>query len=458
MAESAFPTSSPDPAPARHGEAQRPLARAVTVGDELLAGDIRDTNLAFLGQRCRALGLPLQGSETARDRGPEITAAVRRAAGSADVCLVCGGLGPTTDDLTTAAVADAAGVGLRRDAEAEARLEAKFRAFGREMPEANRKQADFPEGAEILPNPIGTAEGFAVDVRVGAGSCRVFVMPGVPREMEKMMREQIEPRLAQGLAQRALLRPVARRIYRILGHGESAVAQRIEPVLARARERSPRLAAMYVHYRASMPEVTVILEGLPAPAGDAASEAELATLDPEMIDALSPGIYGIGEADLATRVVASAVAGGVWIGAAESCTGGALGAAITSVAGASACLRGVVVAYDDAIKARVLGVPSDLLAAHGAVSEPVARAMATGGSRVLGSDLCVAITGIAGPGGGSPEKPVGTVHVAVADGPEIVHKVLSLRGDRGTVQRSATRWALKLLWDRLVARGVASIA
>ena len=461
MAEPAFLSSSSGPGQAGTGDGGRgPVARVVTVGDELLAGDIRDTNLAFLGQRCRALGLVLEGSETARDRGPEITAAVRRAAAAADVCLVCGGLGPTTDDLTTAAVADAAGVPLRRDPQAEARLEAKFRAFGRPLsktgPEANRKQADFPEGAEILANPIGTAEGFAVDVRVGEGAppCRVFVMPGVPREMEKMMREQIEPRLAQRLA----LRPIARRIYRILGHGESAVAQRIEPVLERARARSPGLAAMYVHYRASMPEVTVILEGLPAEGGAAASDDELATLDHEMIEALSPGLYGIGEADLAARVVSAATAAGVWIGAAESCTGGGLGAAITAVAGASACLRGVVVAYDDTIKKGVLGVPADLLAAHGAVSEPVARAMATGGSRVLGSDLCVAITGIAGPGGGSPEKPVGTVHIAVADAGEIVHKALSLRGDRGTVQRAATRWALKLLWDRLAARGVASIA
>jgi nicotinamide-nucleotide amidase len=444
------PASFPE-SPGAHGPAARgAVARVLTVGDELLAGDIRDTNLSFLAQRCRALGVELRGSETARDRVPEIADALRRAAASADVCLVCGGLGPTTDDLTTAAVAQAAGVALRRDAEAEARLEAKFRAFGRPMPDANRKQADFPEGAEILANPIGTAEGFAADI----GSCRVFVMPGVPREMEKMMREQIEPRLAE----RHALRPIARRIYRVLGHGESAVADRVEPIVDRARARSSGLAAVYVHYRASMPEVTVILEGLPAPDGRAASEAELATIDAEMIEALSPGIYGIGEAELAERVVAAATAGGLWIGAAESCTGGGLGAAITAVAGASACLRGVVVAYDDAIKSGVLGVPADLLAAHGAVSDPVARAMATGGSRVLGSDLCVAITGIAGPGGGTPEKPVGTVHVAVADGAEIVHKALSLRGDRGTVQRSATRWALKLLWDRLVARGVASIA
>lgn len=443
MPEPAFP-------PTGAAEAIRPVAHVVTVGDELLAGDISDANLAFLGRRCRALGLPLVGAQTARDRTSEIAAVIARAAADAHVCLVCGGLGPTTDDLTTAGIAQAAGVGLRRDPPAVARLEAKFRAFGRPMPEANLKQADFPEGAEILPNPIGSAEGFCV--QVGPRGCRVFVMPGVPREMQQMMREQVEPRLRALLT----LEPVARRIYRVLGHGESAVAARIEGVLERARVRSPRLAAMYVHYRASMPEVSVILEGLPGPHG-AASEAELATLDADMVEALAPALYGIGSAQLPERVVAAATAAGLWIGVAESCTGGAVAAAITGVSGASSCLRGGVVAYDNSIKAALLGVPEAMLAEHGAVSEPVARAMASGGRSALGSDLCVAITGIAGPGGGTPEKPVGTVHIAVADGAEIVHKQLLLRGDRGTVQRGATRWAHKLLWDRLVARGAATV-
>jgi nicotinamide-nucleotide amidase len=441
MPEPAFPVDA-SASPSSVG------AYVLTVGDELLAGDITDTNLVHFARRCRALGIELRHASTVRDRIDEIAAAVTSAAAGAQVCLISGGLGPTSDDLTAEAVALAAGVPLQRDDAAIARLEAKYRAFGRVMPEANRKQADFPRGADILDNPIGTAEGFCARV----GECRVFVMPGVPREMKKMFAEQVEPRLQAAFT----LQPVVRRTYRILGHGESTVAERIEPILAAARARSPRLAAVYVHYRASMPEVTVILEGLRGPAGGASME-ELATLDAPIVEALQPGIYGIGQAELAARVVAALRDANLWLGAAESCTGGGLGAAITAVPGASACLRGVVVAYDNSIKEGLLGVPSQMLAEHGAVSEPVARALASGARTRLGSDLAVAITGIAGPSGGTPEKPVGTVHIAVSDESEISHLRLQLRGDRGSVQRAATRWALKLVWDRLVARGVASI-
>ncbi|MEM6996526.1 MAG: CinA family nicotinamide mononucleotide deamidase-related protein [Myxococcota bacterium] len=424
----------------------------VTVGDELLAGDITDTNAVFLAQRSRALGATVVRSVSVRDRIDEIAAVLQEAdASGAAACLVSGGLGPTTDDLTAAAVAEAAGVAVQRDDEALSRLRAKFKAFGREMPPANEKQADFPAGAEILANPIGSAEGFAASV----GRCRVFCMPGVPREMRKMTEEQVVPRLRE----LGRFREIPRRVYRVLGHGESAVAQRIEGVLAAARKRSQALANMFVHYRASMPQVTVILEGVAgASGGIGATEAELAALDGAMIDALSPGIYGIGDADLAGRVVAAAREAGVSIAAAESCTGGGLGALITAIPGASACFSGAVVAYGNAVKVAQLGVPQAVLDEHGAVSEPVARAMAEGGRRALGADLCVAITGIAGPDGGTPEKPVGTVHVAVCRDTETTHKQLKLRGDRGTVQRAAAQWALKLVWDRLAAAGLATVA
>ncbi len=423
----------------------------VTVGDELLAGDITDTNSTYLAQRCRSIGATVVRMVSVRDRIPEIAAVLREAVNAgAAACLVSGGLGPTTDDLTAEAIAAAAGVGVRRDPEALDRLEAKFRAFGRDMPPANEKQADFPEGAEILANPIGSAEGSMTRI----GACRVFSMPGVPRELRMMTTEQVLPRLrdAWGLGE------VPRRIYRVLGHGESAVAQRIEPVLQGARVRSPGLAAMFVHYRASMPQVTILFEGVAGPAGLGASPDELASLDGAMIEALQPGIYGIGNADLATRVVAAARAAELSLAVAESCTGGGIGALLTTVPGASAVFVGGVVAYDNRIKVQLLGVPESTLAEHGAVSEPVARAMSEGGRVAAGADLCVAVTGIAGPDGGTPEKPVGTVDVAVSDGSQTSYKRLKLRGDRGTVQRAAAQWALKLVWDRLVARGVATVA
>lgn len=430
-----------------------PVVHIVTVGDELLAGDIVDSNKARMAACARSLGLDVRRALTVRDRLHEIAGVLRKAAAQADVCLVSGGLGPTTDDLTAAAVADAARKQIRRDPGAQRRLEEKFAAFGRPMSDNNLKQADFPEGADILANPVGTAEGLCCELP-GARKCQVFAMPGVPRELEKMLDEQVVPRLHK----RFDLHAVPRRIYRVLGHGESSVATRIAPVVEAARERSPGLAAMIVHYRASMPQVSVILEAGRGRGGVYATAEELASLDKEMIEALSPGIYGIGEIGLVERVIGSCLVSGIRLATAESCTGGGLGAMITSVPGSSAAFRGGIISYDNQIKGQLLGVPSELLVTYGAVSEPVARAMARGARDRLGSDLSVGITGLAGPGGGTPEKPVGTVHIAIVDGFETIHKKLQLRGNRASIQRASCHWALKLLWDRLVVRGSASIS
>jgi nicotinamide-nucleotide amidase len=421
------------------------LAELLTVGDEILAGDIVDANAAFLGKQCRGFGLVVARSHTVRDRVPEIVSALRTAAASADVVLVSGGLGPTTDDRTSEAVATAADVPWVLDAPAFDRLRAKFAAFGRPMPEANEKQARFPEGADILPNPIGTAEGFAVRL----GETLVFCMPGVPRELHKMMREQVMPRVAA----RFDATPVPRRIYRLLGRGESSVAASVEPVLDAARARSPGLASMFVHYRASMPEVQLIVEGTPGPDGVGATADELASLDDALAEALAPALYGIGPEPLAPRLLAALQRANLWLVTAESCTGGGTAARLAAVPGASRAFVGGIVAYDNRIKHTLLRVDEAMLAEHGAVSEPVARAMAAGAREAMGADLCVAITGIAGPTGGTREKPVGTVHIAVCDANGVDHKRLQLRGDRGTVQRAAELWALKLTWDRLTAHG-----
>lgn len=426
-----------------------PSAQILTVGDELLSGDTVNTNLAFLGERCRRLGLEVVRALSVRDRIDEIVAAVREAA-AADLLIVSGGLGPTSDDLTAEAVARACGVGLVRDAASEAAIAALFAARGREMPAINRKQADFPAGAEVLSNPIGTAPGFAV---VQPGGCLVACMPGVPREMKMMMVEQVEPRVRGRFA----LPEIPRRVYRLVGRGESAIAVDVEPIAAAARARSPGLAALYVHYRAATPQVLLILEGLAGAGGVRATEEELRGFDGPLAAALAPAMYGIGEAELEARVLGACRRAGLWLATAESCTGGQITARLTSVAGSSTVVRGGVVAYDNAVKTGVLGVPAEVIAAHGAVSEPVARAMAEGARRVLAADLAVGITGIAGPGGGSPEKPVGTVDVAVADAEGCTYKRLKLFGDRALIQHSAAVWALKLVWDRLVERGLAQV-
>jgi nicotinamide-nucleotide amidase len=214
---------------------------------------------------------------------------------------------------------------------------------------------------------------------------------------------------------------------------------------------------MFVHYRASMPEVQIIVEATPGPDGEQATLDELRSLDEPMAEVLSPALFGYGDAELAPRLLAALRKAGLRISTAESCTGGGVAARLAAVAGASDCLDGAIVAYDNRIKIEHLGVSPEDLAAHGAVSEPVARAMAEGARAALGSDLCVSVTGIAGPSGGTPEKPPGTVHFAVADPEAVTHQSLRLRGDRGTVQRAAELWALKLVWDRLRERGLADL-
>jgi nicotinamide-nucleotide amidase len=437
----------------------RVRAQILTIGDELLAGDVVDKNKAFLGQRCRALGIEVVRAASIRDRESEIVAALRestalgsRDAGISQICLVSGGLGPTTDDLTAAAVARAAGVELVRHAELAARLEAFFASRGRALIETNLKQADLPAGAIVLDNPIGTAAGFALELQASDAttSCWVFSMPGVPREMHKMMREQVEPRLRE----RFELVAIPRRVFRSLGTGESQLQQQVTPVLEAARARSPGLANMFVHYRARYPEVQLILEATPGETdGIAATAEELAALDEPLREVIGRSFVTVGDGEgppeLVEQLVAELIARGLKIATAESCTGGGIGQAITSVSGSSACFVGGVIAYANEVKIGALGVPVEHLQAHGAVSEPVARAMAEGARTRLGADIGVSTTGIAGPGGGTPDKPVGTVDVAVATAAGTSYKRLRLFGERDTIRQAAVVWALKLVWDEL---------
>jgi nicotinamide-nucleotide amidase len=418
------------------------------IGDELLSGDVVDENKAWLGRRCRALGVEVIQASTVRDRELEIVAAMREAAKGVDLCLVSGGLGPTTDDLTAACAALAAGVELVRRPELAERLEAFFAARGRALVEANLKQADLPAGAVVLDNPIGTAAGFGLEL----GRCWLFSMPGVPRELRKMMREQVEPRVRE----RFSLAQIPRRIYRAIGSGESSVQHNVQGVLAQARERSPGLANMFVHYRARYPEVQLILEATPGSEPDqpGASVQELASLDEPLRAAIGPALYTISDGDdedesLAKLLVTRLIERGLTLVSAESCTGGGIGEAMTSVAGSSACFLGGVIAYSNEVKMAQLGVSPEDLRDHGAVSEPVARAMAEGARTRLNAAIGVSTTGIAGPGGGSETKPVGTVDVAVATAIGTTYKRLRLLGTRGMIRHAATLWALKLVLDQL---------
>jgi len=372
-------------------------AEVITIGDELLRGEIVDSNKSFLSDRLLSLDIETRFHGSVRDDPDDMTEAFRRAAARSEIVLVSGGLGPTRDDLTLAVLARAFGRELVLHEPSLRAMQAFFERFGRTMSKTNEKQAWLPEGAEALPNPIGTAPG----ARLREGRATFFCLPGVPRELHRMMDEEVLPRIA---AARPGGRVVRSRLLRTFGMGESNLEELLSDV---ARDGDVVLG-----FRTSFPDNFL----RPLARGDTPAEADakLAHVVATIQERLGPLVYGEGEAPLEAVVGARLREAGKTVAVAESCTGGGLGERITSVPGASAWFLGGVVAYADAAKAALLGVPEALLAEHGAVSEPVVRAMAEGVRARLGADFGVATTGISGPSGGGEAKPVGTVWIAVA--------------------------------------------
>jgi nicotinamide-nucleotide amidase len=375
-------------------------AEILTIGDELLRGEIVDSNKSFLSDRLLSVDAEVRWHTSVGDDPADMREAFRRAAERADVMLVSGGLGPTRDDLTIEVLAETFGRKLVLDEPTLESLRAFFARLGREMAPNNAKQAWFPEGAEILPNPIGTAPG----CMLRAEGAVFFCMPGVPRELAKMMDEQVLPRIdglrGDGLVVRAAL-------LRTFGLGESNLDEELRDVTGEE--------GVSLGFRTSFPDNYV--RPLARAATAAEAEAKLARACDAIHAKLGPLVYGEGEANTMEAVVGRLLReSGQTIAVAESCTGGLLGERITSVPGSSDYFRGGVIAYADDVKTRALGVPEALLAEHGAVSEPVALAMARGVRERLGADFGVSTTGIAGPTGGTPGKPVGLVVVGVAHG------------------------------------------
>ncbi len=382
-------------------------AEILTIGDELLRGEIVDSNKAFLSERLLGLDIETHYQTSVRDDPADMTDAFLRAAGRADVVLVSGGLGPTRDDLTAEVLARSFGRELVLDEAALATIQAFFRSVGREMAPNNAKQALFPQGALVLPNPIGTAPGFRLDVE---GSS-FFCLPGVPREMMRMLDEQVLPRLARQPGAAGPGGPVLRAaLLRTFGIGESNLDAELKDVAASGD--------VTLGFRTSFPENVLRPVARAATAEEA--RAKLAQVCQVIRERLGPLVYGEGEESLPALVVRLLRERGRSLAVAESCTGGLLAQLITDVPGASEGFRGGIVAYANEAKRELLDVPGELLERHGAVSEEVARAMAEGVRRRLGADLGVAATGISGPGGGSAEKPVGLVHLALS-GPEGGH-------------------------------------
>jgi nicotinamide-nucleotide amidase len=376
-------------------------AEVLTIGDELLRGEIVDSNKSFLSDRLLGLDIETHWHVSVRDDPEAMIDAFQRAAGRSDIALVSGGLGPTRDDLTSEVLARSFGRELVLDEAALETIRAFFRGVGREMTENNAKQARFPAGAEVLANPIGTAPGFLLR----EGNAWFFCMPGVPRELVRMMDEQVLPRIARRQSEQGGGTQVVRAaLLRTFGLGESTLDDELKD-LAVSDDLS-------LGFRTSFPDN--YLRPLARAASAEEAEAKLARVCERIRERLGPLIYGEDDQTMADVVGALLRDQRKTIAVAESCTGGLVAQLITEVPGSSEYFLGGVVAYANAAKAAALGVPAELIERHGAVSDPVVRAMAEGVRERFGADFGVATTGISGPGGGTPDKPVGLVHVALA--------------------------------------------
>ncbi|PYQ57899.1 MAG: competence/damage-inducible protein A [Acidobacteria bacterium] len=411
-------------------------AAILAVGSELLGTDRLDTNSLKLTALLDRYGAELRRKAVIGDSEAEIAAELRTLLSRVDLILITGGLGPTADDVTREAVAAALDRGLHLDAEVLASLERRFQSLGWKMPEVNRRQAWVVDGAEVLPNGRGTAPG----MRVESGGRTLFLFPGVPTEMEGLMESALEPWLAERSG--GIARETA--VLKIAGLPESVVEERIAP----AYDEFGREAITIL---ASAGEIRLQAT---AAGPETARRARLQAMVGRLAELAGDAVYTTREEDTLESVIGDLLrAAGATLTAAESCTGGLFSQRITAVAGSSDYFLGAAVTYSNELKTRLVGVPAEMIAEHGAVSEAVARAMAEGVRRTLGSDWGVGITGIAGPGGGSEEKPVGTVHLAVA-GPregEVEHRHVRLPGDRNRVRRFATQIILEMLRRRLIA-------
>ena len=413
----------------------------LTIGDEILLGQIVDTNAAWLGERLAASGIELVRHETVRDTDAAIRAALERAfapgeGGGAGLVVATGGLGPTTDDLTREAVAAHFGVDVRQDPALEDWLRALFAARGREMQPVVLRMAGVPEGFDVLDNPVGTAPGLWGERAGPHGTERVALVPGVPREMAAIWDGSLSARI-DALAGGA----VVSRTLVTAGYGETDLAARhgdLSDVLVSDSRATlgiaylPGLGTVRLRVTARGPDRTV-------------AQARVDRAAERVRERLGDAVFGEGADTLESVVLDGLAARGLTVATAESCTGGSVAARLTSVPGSSRAVVGGVVAYDNRVKTSLLGVPEALLTEHGAVSEAVVRAMAEGVRSRLGADVGVATSGVAGPGGGTPEKPVGTVWIAV-----------SWPGDRGETRTDAV--LARLTQDRAVNIGLSTVA
>jgi nicotinamide-nucleotide amidase len=415
-------------------------AEILTIGDELCRGEIVDTNSSHLAARLWDLSITTRWMTSCNDDEGDIAAALTQAVSRADLVVCSGGLGPTEDDLTVDVVSRVLGVAPVTDEPARARLEAWFAqrmgavALAGISP-IQLRQVRVPAGARVYPNLTGLAPGFEVVFR----GVPVFCLPGFPREIQSILGAAggaMEARFAELREAAGSVERVARRIYRVFGRGESQISESCRGLV-------DSVSGASIHYQVKFPETLVKLVIRDPDAGAAA--ARLAGLDREIRARLAGFLYGDGDETLVEHTVRRLIEAGKTVACAESCTGGMLGELLTRRPGSSRAFLGGAIVYSNAEKIRQLGVREATLASHGAVSEPTVIEMAQGARERFGADLAVAVSGVAGPDGGSPDKPVGTVWLALASAAGTTTKLLGWPGTRDYIRTLASWWALKLL-------------
>ncbi len=413
-----------------------PRVGLLAIGDELLLGQKVDTNSAWLADWLTQRGARITSHLTVGDDQNAITHAIIRLASTADLVVSTGGLGPTPDDLTRQALGSALAEDLVEDGEALADIELWFSSHDRAMPEANRVQALRPASARTLRNDAGTAPGLHATLMLGQRGVDVVSLPGPPREMQPMVEEHVVGLLSIEGRDLPLIRTV-----HSTGLGESDIAERLGHLLDRGR----------------VPEVgTTVSQHVVSchirHAGGPRAVEEVTSVSEQVEKLLEPYVFGEGAVTLPAAVLGLLRDRGATVATVESCTGGMIAEMLSDVPGSSDALLGGWVTYSNGMKHEQVGVPEDVLEVAGAVSEACAKAMADGGRERSGADYVLAVTGIAGPAGGTPEKPVGTVWIALSSATGTVARRFAFRGERAHIRLVTAMSALAMLRLRLIGR------
>lgn len=404
-------------------------AEVISVGTELLLGQIVDTDAAYLSKLLPQFGIDLHYRVTVGDNEARLADALKTALARADIVFTIGGLGPTRDDLTKETVAEVLGDEMVLHEESAELLRSFFAARGVQMPESNLKQAMVPKRGKVLANPLGTAPGaaFETDDKV------VIVLPGPPREFNEMVDSQVLPYLREMVGEGAAV--IRSRVLRIAGMGESSVAEMVADLLEGSNPTVAPLAHPgEVHLRITAKANRV-------------DEAEtlIDEMDRKLTAILGKSVFGRDGESLERVLVQTLIDRGLTLAVAESCTGGLIANRITDISGSSATFLVGFVTYSNQAKKELLGVDEQLLNKYGAVSEQTARAMAEGARRVSGADVAISVTGIAGPTGGTAEKPVGLVYMALSSADGTIASEHRLSGSRLDIKQRASQTALNML-------------